>query len=158
MRLVMSASCVALVLTAACSDSTAANHSPIVSPIVGSWTIREDLHPTGYLNRVLDFSADGTFSFSNTSYGVYGGSSLSGYTKMSGTYEIDGDRLAMTVTRTAVWDSFYGQSSAERVDETRHSVFDQARFRVVGPVLILDYISYPADAPEPATMSFMSLR
>jgi hypothetical protein len=155
MRSVMSVSCVALLLAAACSKNTAPNRSSIV----GSWvSAREDLQPRGSMQTYLAFSQDGTFKYEVYSYGAYGGNDLAAYIRISGTYYVNGDRVGMTANRTATWDSFYGASSPERVEQVTRSVFDQAKFRITWPTLTLDYITYPADALVATTQSFMSLR
>jgi len=110
------------------------------------------------MTRYISFAEDGTFLFATNMYGIYGGSALAAYTRTTGTYRIEGDRLISTATRVATWDSFYGAGSPETVQNVNHSFLDQARFRIVGSVLILDYITYPADAPEPTTMLLESVR
>jgi hypothetical protein len=95
-----------------------------------------------------------------SSYGVYSGESpgtLSGYTNMSGTYRIDGDKLVLTANRMATWDAFYGAQYRERVEEVNLIVFEQARFRIVDGTLIIDYITYPAEAAVPTTRWFTRL-
>lgn len=155
MRSALLAGCLGLFVATACTEST----RPVVSPLVGSWaTPQENLHPMGRMTRFLSFSGDGTFMFATYSYGIYGGSDLAAYTRTSGTYEVEGDRVICTATRVATWDSFYGASSPETVQQVNYSLFDQARFRVILETLTLEYITYPADAPVPTTLSFMSLR
>jgi len=143
---------------AACSDSSAPVKS---SPIVGAWIApSESLHPNGSMIRQLGFSESGEFNYLANSYGIYPGQSagtLSAYTHISGTYQIDGDRLTITGNRTATWDSFYGANSPERVDNVNTEVFKDARFRIVAGTLMLDYFIYPADAPVPTTESFTRL-
>jgi len=93
-------------------------------------------------------------------YGIYGGGSpatLAAYTQTSGTYTIDGDKLVLAANRIATWDSFYGATSPERVEQVNQIVFDQARFNIVGWILTLDYVSYPAAAPEPTRLAFVRL-
>ena len=159
MRPVLSVVCLALLsFAAACSETTATTKT---SPLAGEWLAsRESLQPTGSLTRRLGFSNSGQFSYRIDQYGIYEGQSpgtVSVYTQMSGTYQIDGDRLILTANRIATWDSFYGAGSPERVEQVTRVVLDQARFRIVGFTLILDYIVYPADGPVPATLAFTRL-
>jgi hypothetical protein len=111
------------------------------------------------MTRSLAFSGS-NFRYRGNMYGIYPGNSpgtLSAYTDLSGTYQIDGDKLVLTANRVATWDSFYGSQSPERVEQVNTVVFDQARFRIVAGILIIDYITYPADAPVPTTQSFTRL-
>lgn len=158
MRPVMFVGYLLLAGAAACSESSAPVGS---SQIVGAWMApRETLHPNGSMTRYLGFSESGTFQYSAESYGVYPGQSagtLSAYTRISGTYQIDGDRLTMTGNRTATWDSFYGANSPETVQNVNTEMFKDARFRIALSTLILDFTTYPADAPVPTTQSYNRL-
>jgi hypothetical protein len=159
MRPVMSALCLAFLSVAtACSEATPTG---VASPLVGEWTSpRENLQPNGTLTRDLVISGTGEFTYRTNMYGIYGGGSpatLAAYTQTSGTYTIDGDKLVLTANRIATWDSFYGATSPERVEQVNQIVFDQARFNIVGWILTLDYVSYPADAPEPTRLAFVRL-
>jgi len=159
MRPVMSVRWLVPVLLAgavSCSDST----TPESSQIVGGWiSPRETLQPSGSMMKFLSFSESGTFNFTVNTYGIYGGngSSVAAYTHISGTYQQDGDRLVLTANRVATWDSFYGAGSTETVEQVNMTIFDQARFRILGFHLVLDYITYPADGPVPTTASFTRL-
>lgn len=151
MRLALSASCLGLALVVGCSEST----QPPSSLIVGHWMTQETLHPMGHMTTILAFENDGTFSYATNMYGIYGGTDLAAYTHITGTYEVAGDRVICIATREAAWDSFYGSTSPETVRQVNNVLFPEARFKVVFPVLTLDYLTYPADAPEPTTLSFL---
>jgi hypothetical protein len=74
---------------------------------------------------------------------------------VEGTYSVDGDRLQFHPVRQVSWDLFDGKSSPVRVIEPYPygTVFD-TRFAIVGEQLILDYLSYPLDAPVATTLEF----
>jgi hypothetical protein len=135
-----------------CTPSTDSETS-----LIGNWSVRESLGP-GYYTTQLTFAGDGTFTDAVRNFGSYPGQSkddLSSYTIMSGTYKVEGDQLQTNITHIAVWDRFYGANSPETVQTVNTTVFDQTHFRIVGPMLTLDYVSYPADAPVPTTMTFV---
>ena len=135
-----------------CANST----SPEVS-LIGNWAVNESLSP-GHYTTQLTFAGDGTFTDAVRMFGSYPGQSnndLSSYSIMSGTYKVNGDQLQTNITRIAVWDRFYGANSPETVHTVNTTVFDQTHFRIVGPMLTLDYVSYPADAPVPTTKTFI---
>jgi hypothetical protein len=135
-----------------CTSST----SPEAS-LIGNWSVSESLSP-GHYTTQLTFAGDGTFTDAVRIFGSYGGQSnndLSSYSIMSGTYKVEGDQLQINITHTVVWDRFYGANSPETVQTVNITVFDQTHFRIVGPMLTLDYVSYPADAPVPTTKSFI---
>jgi hypothetical protein len=158
MRPAMSVVCLALVALA-CDNQPVA--PKVVSPLVGDWVApTENLHPKGTMTRRLGISESGEFTFRTDMFGIYPGqnpSYLSAYTRMTGTFTIDGDKLVLTATRVATWDSFYGAGSQERVETVNTVLLDQAHFGIVGQTLTLNYVSYPADAPVPTTMSFTRL-
>jgi hypothetical protein len=135
-----------------CTNST----SPEAS-LVGNWAVSESTSP-GYYTTQLTFAGDGTFTDAVRMFGSYPGQSkndLSSYTIMSGTYKVDGDQLQTNITHTVVWDRFYGANSPETVQTVNPTVFDQTHFRILGPMLTLNYVSYPADAPVPTTKTLI---
>lgn len=154
MRLHTSVKWLSLVMIAvACSDSTAANSNSLV----GQWRSEvESLRPRGTMRRFLSFSESGTFTSVVDSYGAYGGPSneLTSYSRITGNYEVDGDRVVLTATRIATWDSFYGKTSPETVRDVDTTLFDQARFTILLNRLVLNYVTYPADAAVPTTQSY----
>jgi hypothetical protein len=154
MRPAMSVRCLAVaIMVAACSGST----SPNSNSLVGLWRApAESLHPTGSMTRMVSFSESGSFTSIVNSYGIYGGSpgKLAAYIRMTGSYKIDSERLTVTVTRIATWDSFYGETSPETVQQVNTSAFDNAKFVIVGDQLVIDYVTYPADAPVPTSQSY----
>ena len=157
MRPVMSVAYLAVAIAAmGCSEIAAPNSS-----LVGEWiATREQLRPAGSSTTNLVFFESGRFSYTTRLFGLYPGQGtgeLSAYTVMSGSYHAEHDRLAFTVDRVATWDSFYGPSARERVEQVRFTIMDETRFRIEGAKLILHYITYPADAPEPASRTFTRL-
>ena len=148
---------VGLIVATACSTSTEPKRT--TNDLVGGWFApTEDLHPTGTLNRTLSFAGDGTFQYTVNMYGIYGGTppgQLAAFTIMKGTYTVDGDRVIMTATRQITWDSFYGPASQPIEHTVNQPLFDQAHFTVLSNALVLNYLSYPADAPVATTMAFI---
>jgi len=137
---------------ASCTNST----SPEAS-LIGNWSVSESLN-IGHYTTQLTFAGDGTFTDAVRIFGAYPGQSnndLSSYSIMSGTYKVDGDRLQTNITHTVVWDRFYGANSPETVQTVNITLFDQTHFRIVGPMLTLNYVSYPADAPVSTTKTFI---
>jgi hypothetical protein len=115
------------------------------------------LHPTGTFTRTLSFADDGTFQYTGNTYGIYPGNNagqLSAYTVTKGTYVVDGDRLTMIATRQITWDSFYGPDSQPVEQAVNQSFFDQAHFTLINNALVLNYLTYPADAPVATTLAF----
>jgi hypothetical protein len=98
MRRAMSVACLAfVVIAAACSESTAPS-----SPLEGGWMApRENLQPQGTMSISLAFSGS-NFRYRANMYGIYAGNSpgmVSAYTDISGTYQIDGDKLVPHVAQ-----------------------------------------------------------
>ena len=138
--------------TTSCTSSTSSEAS-----LIGNWAVSESVSP-GHYTTQLTFAGDGTFTDAVRIFGSYPGQSsndLSSYSIMSGTYKVEGDQLQTNITHTVVWDRFYGANSPETVQTVNTTVFDQTHFRIVGPMLTLDYVSYPADAPVPTTKTFI---
>ena len=147
--------CTALLsLTLGCSDSTA----PAAGDLVGQWaTAPEDLHPNGWYQSHITFGAGDSYLFEVRLYGLDPGQSrdlLSSYTRLEGVYAVRGDSVFREIRREVSWDRFYGVNSPEHVTDLTGNPFYKsgARYQVQGPVLVLHYLTYPADAPVETTM------
>jgi hypothetical protein len=132
---------------------------PASEDLVGSWrTAPEDLSPSGWYQSRLSFNVFGVFESEVRDYGLYPGqdrNALSAYSRIEGTYRVEGDRLIFRTSRMVWWDRFYGARSPEQVEEPYHaSLYDDARYTVQGDRLILQYLSYPFDAPVPTSWEF----
>ena len=109
--------------------------------------------------ETLTFSASRRFVSDARLVGVYDAQRAderSAWTRVVGSYEVEGDRLRIAADSLISWDSFYGASSAPTVEARVRgaSAYDGARLVVEGGMLSLDYTTYPASAPVPATRSF----
>jgi len=151
---------VLLALTIACAGATDVK----TSELDGAWVApAEDASPSGWYQRTLTFGSNGSFVSEFRSYGIYQGQPRdepSGFQRTEGTYQIDGDRLLFQPVRLISWDRFYGVNSPVQVAEPYPygSIFDNARFEIQAGTLILHYTVYPADAPEPAVLTFNPAR
>ena len=144
-----------LPLISACITDTPAED------LAGTWlTAPADLEPGWYETR-LSFSVYGVFEQEVRSYGMYPGqdrNELSAYSKIKGTYRVEGDRISFETTSTAWWDpQFYGPR--ERVLKPyKVTLYDESRYRLEGTRLVLAYTSYPVDAPVPSSQDFIRER
>ena len=144
---------IGVLFAVACSEPTA-----VGGDLVATWAgAPEDLSPAGWYQIKLTFGATGAFRAEVRNYGLYPAqhrSELSAYERTEGTYRTEGDRLILMPQRLVTWDRFYGASSAERVDEPYPytGYLNGARYRIEGSLLMIEYTSYPADAPVATTM------
>lgn len=136
------------VLLAGCNPAT----SPHDSPVAGRWaTIREPLNPTGSYQGFLTF--DGAAYVSEVrDYGLYPGqqpNDLSAYSRIEGTFRVEGDSLRFSPQRLITWDRFYGPDSPERIENLAGQAAQSsaAHFSLDLHWLTLRYFTYPADAP-----------
>lgn len=152
----ISPSVLVLASVIACANPTAAG----LSSLSGTWrTAPENAQPQGWYLRSLTFGADGAFTSEFRSYGVYAGQpreELSGYQRTEGTYRVAGQRLIFEPQRLVSWDRFYGANSPETMSEPYPygSIFDDARYVLLGSQLSLRYTTYPADAPVGTLLVF----
>lgn len=153
-------SLLALATIAICASCSSSVDSLATSDIAGRWvTPSEGLRPAGLYGRQLTFTNDGRFVSEVRSYGVYPKQrpeDLSSYTRIIGTFAVAGDQLSFEPESLITWDSFYGADSPEMVQTPYPygSLYDDARFRIDGETLTLDFTTYPADAPEPTRQVF----
>jgi hypothetical protein len=146
-----------LAFSMACAGSTEPKLLP--TTLNGTWIAPvETGRPSGSYHRTLTFTGSGSFVSETRSYGIYQAqprNELSGYTRIEGTFQAEGDRLLFHPTRSVVWDIFYGVNSPERVTVPYNgSIYDDARYEVRARQLTLHFTIYPADAAEPAVMLF----
>lgn len=156
-------------LALGCTSPTEVLLPPEAQQLVGTWqSVRENLNvvgtggvvlQTGSWQVTLTFGANGDAVRDTRNYGLYQGqkpSDLSAYTTSTGTFRVEGDSLRTQLTRSVWWDGFYGANSPEHVETLPPPPpgRDAVKFRIEGNSLIMDYLSYPADAPVPTTAIF----
>ena len=134
-----------LVLLSACSDPSSYN----MSDLLGSWTEGQSLKPTGYMERVFRFHADGTFTFEVYTYAVRKVSpAIRPDAVVSGHFTTNLQHLLLSPDSTTDWST----APTPKTEAFRGSFLDDCTFQVRGDRLTLNYVSYPADAPVPTTM------
>jgi len=136
---------------ASCRISTDA----VPHELVGTWeTARQSLQPGSY-QITLMFGRNGGYSSEVRNYGLYPGQApneLSAYSRLDGTYEVRGDTVVTHAEEQVWWDRFYGADSPEHREAYESAPFSPSQFEITGRMLVLRYMSYPADAPVPTTM------
>jgi hypothetical protein len=124
------------------------------SPLQGSWITTDTLQPQGFMRRTLSFGSGGAFAFRVQLYGMYDRSnSLSAYIEQRGRFTVENDKLHFDVSEITTWDAFYRNSSPE-TSHVDYTLFDDCSFRLLEAELVLNYTSYPADAPEATVLQF----
>lgn len=129
-------------LTTACKKD-----KPVTVPtpeLIGSWT--EDVHPgvSSIMPRGLLLSKDSI-------HFVVWDQAAQQVTYVQGTYSTQGDKLIANFKEKVV-----RKNNNQIISRTPVSggYFDNATYLLNGNKLTLNYTSYPADAPTPATMIF----
>lgn len=141
-------------------DTVLVGDMAVPSELLGRWeTPAEAQQPTGSHTNALTFGRDGRFVAEWRAAGVYPGQPAaepSAYSRSYGTYQVEGARLGMRVDSTVTWDRFYGADAKETVTRPQPygRMYDDARFQVDGDTLVLDYTTYPADAPVATRQTF----
>jgi hypothetical protein len=151
-------------LALGCTSPTEMLLPPEAAQLVGRWqTAPENVNvagaggailKTGSYQITLSLNVNGDAVVDTRSYGMYGSqrtTDLSAYTTNSGTFRVVGDSLTLELTRSVWWDAFYGTNSPEHIETLPPGRTQPSKFRIDGNKLILDYLSYPLDAPVPTT-------
>ena len=153
--------CTALLsLTLGCFGST----EPASGDLAGQWvTAPENLQPNGWYQSHITFGPASAYTFEVRLYGLYPEESrdlLSSYTRLEGAYSVRGDSVFREIRREVSWDRFYGADSPEHVTDLTGNPYYRsgARYEVRGPVLVLHYLTYPADAPVETTMILQKVK
>lgn len=107
--------------------------------LTGQW---HELNLTGF-GRSLKFNASNEFVFSA---GDHEGHATNYY----GTYQLNGDSLKISIKEKLIQEP--GKPAVK--SPSNHLLYEKAIFKVLGDTLVLNYITYPADAPIATTAKF----
>ena len=111
--------------------------------ISGSWVEP----PTQILSRKLEFGGTGVFK----NYITIKDNNNTELTIYTGSYQLNGDKLTVSVT-----EKLYQRNTEPAVKTAvNFSLFEQCTYSVNERVLVLNYISYPADAPVATKMTLL---
>jgi hypothetical protein len=153
-----------LPVVGACSDApSAGGTTPTISAaarsLQGRWLEPVGtLQPRGSTRGVLTFEANGRFIQSRTSFGVYEGQApnlVSWWSHTTGRYAVVGNRITFRPDSLITWDSFSGtRTPTVQTPYPYGGVLDDCVFEFQGDVLVLDYTTYPADAPVRAQVAY----
>ena len=143
----------AATLVAGCSDDATSPLRP--ASLVGRWSTEVRQHlPQGTWQTHLELQADGDFIHEVRLHGIYEGQpagELSAYSRITGRYTVDGDRMTFTSQLRVTWDRFYGAESQPMIGipHPQAVFYSDARATVVGNRLTIDYMGIgPTDAIE----------
>ena len=149
------------VLLPACSESAVGVRlTADAAGLTGHWIAApNDVGAVGWHQSTLTLETNGRFASTSSSYGLYEGqhrNAPSSWTRIEGTFRVDGVRLHFEPKRLVWWDQFESPASATP-QETAYpwgSLFDDATFTVDGDMLRLAFNVYPADAPIPVVAMY----
>jgi hypothetical protein len=131
---------------------------PAWQDLLGHWTAApEDLGPSGWYQVHLQLSPRGTMTYHVRMHGGYGQprEELTSFSRITGTYRVNGDRLIINPQQHTWWDSFYGPNSPEHTEPyTYGRLFDDAHYTLDSGRLTIHYLSYPLDAPVSTSVVF----
>jgi hypothetical protein len=138
-----------LLLLAACNGDGLAP-----SELVGDWVQRTETEAVAAWSRHelrLEIRGDGSYTWGNTTHADWGrpGDKLLGYSREHGRYSVEGDSLVLQPQRSETWDYLTGGPTEQDLRDRPAARFHA---RVTTGRLVLNYISYPLDAPEETTL------
>jgi hypothetical protein len=125
--------------------------APDAEPLVGRWRApAETLGPKGSLERLFVVTARGHSETRTTSRGVYAGQeadAVSAEVVLYGRVRVRDGYFAVRPDSEVTRDLFYGPSYRSVKREFTGWLADSTRFEVRGDELLLEFYTYPADAP-----------
>jgi hypothetical protein len=116
--------------------------------LAGVWVDTVDALPKGYYVNELSFETN-QFTEKTTSFGTYPGqdnNTISGWFIRTGSYNLKSNKIVFVVNETVSWDSFFGGDPITTMETG--VIFENCVFNIENDILELNYITYPADAPE----------
>lgn len=149
------------VLLPACSESAVGVRlAPDAAGLAGHWIAPpSDVGTVGWHQSALTLESNGRFASTSSSYGLYEGqdrNAPSAWTRIEGTFRVEGVRLHFAPNRLVWWDRFESPQSAMPRESAYPwgSLFDDATFTVDADMLRLAFNVYPADAPVPVVATY----
>ena len=125
--------------------------APEAEPLVGRWRApTETFEPKGSLERLFVVTAEGRSETWTTSRGLYAGQAadaLSSEIILYGRVRVREGYFAIQPDSEVTRDLFYGPSHRSVKHEFTGWSADSTRFEVRGDELLLEFYTYPADAP-----------
>jgi hypothetical protein len=117
--------------------------------LIGTWADTITVSTNGYYVDELIFNNNSSFTDKSNAYGVYEGQNdkeLSGWYVRTGNYELNESKVSFNAKKTVSWDSFFGGDPVTTIKT--QVIFEGCTFSINNDTLKLEYITYPADAPE----------
>jgi hypothetical protein len=142
-----------------CSDMAV---SPETAPLVGQW--QEEvvaLQPQGTMERLLMITADGRSESHVIDRGLYEGQApadLSAEIVLYGRILVHDDYFRVLPDSEVTHDLFYGPNHRAVQRDFSGWPRDSTHFAIQGDELVLEYYSYPADAPVLTEQTYTRVR
>lgn len=117
--------------------------------LIGTWVDTANALPNVYYINELIFDNNNSFTDKSSAYGIYSGQAnneLSGWFVRTGNYELDKNKIGFLAEKVVSWDSFFGGDPVTTIET--YVIFENCTFTINNNILELNYITYPADAPE----------
>ncbi len=117
--------------------------------LIGTWADTVKASPNGYYINELIFDNTTLFTDKSSAYGIYNGQNnneLSSWFVRTGNYVLDENKINFNAKEVVSWDSFFGGDPVTTIKT--QVIFENSTFSINNNILELNYIIYPADAPE----------
>jgi hypothetical protein len=126
--------------------------APGAEDLVGRWRSEpETLSPGGSMDQLFVVGRDGRTEEQVTSRGVYPDQTpdqVSAQVVLFGRIAVRGDKFVIHPDSEVTHDVFYGPSNRSVRRDFTGCPLDSVRYAVRGDELHLEFVTYPADAPE----------
>jgi len=116
--------------------------------LIGTWAYTTESSPRGYVINEITFNSEGLFTKNLTWYGIYEGQNsdeLSGWTEITGDFEVNENKLIVTANKSVSWDAFYSTDPVTTIET--ETLYTNCTFDIDEKILELKYLTFPADAP-----------
>ncbi|VAW10420.1 hypothetical protein MNBD_BACTEROID03-2499 [hydrothermal vent metagenome] len=125
----------------------------IKESLLGKWQRSDALQPGGLMRKAYIFEADGTYIDKIDFFGFNGNSidELTSWILTTGKFKIESDSLFLFAEERTSWDKDF--NSVQQKERLNNNLF-QSKIKVTKSTMVLDYLSYPADAPVQTRISY----
>jgi hypothetical protein len=128
------------------------------SDIYGFWTDTVMADPAGYSVNGLTFRANGSFVAFTKGYGMYqsqDSSQISYSFEDQGSYVLSARNIYFLSKRQVSWDFMTQNTPTDTIGDRQ--IFEACTYNITGDTLTLNYITYPADAPQVTVRKYIRI-
>ena len=121
--------------------------------LIGKWQRSDSTDPNGLMRKTYIFESDNTYIDKIDIFGLNDNSigERTSWVLTTGQFKIKGDSLFLFAEERTSWEKEF--NPVRQKERLNNNLF-QSKIKLTKNIMVLDYLSYPADAPVKTIMSY----